>query len=78
MAENLLQAGYELVVHNRSAEPVQALRDQGAQAASTPREVAERSDIVITMLPDSPAVRAVALGKDGVLAGARRARCWST
>jgi 2-hydroxy-3-oxopropionate reductase len=70
MARNLIEAGHSLVVHNRSREPVQALAEVGAQAASGPREVAERSDVVITMLPDSAAVESVVLGEDGVLAGA--------
>jgi 2-hydroxy-3-oxopropionate reductase len=70
MARNLIEAGHSLVVHNRSREPVQALAEVGAQAASGPREVAERSDVVITMLPDPAAVESVVLGEDGVLAGA--------
>ena len=44
---------------------------QGAQAADSPREVAANSDVVITMLPDSPDVEAVVIGPDGILAGAR-------
>jgi 2-hydroxy-3-oxopropionate reductase len=70
MAGNLLEAGHPLVVHSRSPEPVEALAEAGAETASSPREVAERADVVITMLPDSPAVEAVVLGEDGVLAGA--------
>jgi 2-hydroxy-3-oxopropionate reductase len=70
MARNLLEAEHQLVVHNRSPEPVEALAEAGAEAASSPREVAERADVVITMLPDSPAVEAVVFGEDGVLAGA--------
>lgn len=70
MARNLLEAGHPLVVHSRSPEPVEALAEAGAETASSPREVAERADVVITMLPDSPAVEAVVLGEDGVLAGA--------
>jgi 2-hydroxy-3-oxopropionate reductase len=70
MARNLLDAGHSLVVHSRSPEPVEALAEAGAETASSPREVAERADVVITMLPDSPAVEAVVLGEDGVLAGA--------
>jgi 2-hydroxy-3-oxopropionate reductase len=69
MARNLLDAGHSLVVHSRSPGPVEALAEADAEIASGPREVAERSDIVITMLPDSPAVEAVVLGEDGVLAG---------
>ena len=71
MARNLLAAGHDLVVHSRSPEPVEALAGEGAQAAGSPREVGERSDVMITMLPDSPAVEAVVLGEDGVLDGAR-------
>ena len=70
MARNLVEAGYQLVVHNRSRAPVDALAQAGAEAATTPREVAERADVVITMLPDSPAVEDVVLGSDGVLDGA--------
>jgi len=71
MARNLLQAGYSLVAHNRSREPVEELSALGAQPARSPREVAGRSDVVITMLPDSPDVEAVVLGADGVMAGIR-------
>jgi 2-hydroxy-3-oxopropionate reductase len=70
MARNLLDAGHPLVVHSRSPGPVEALAEAGAETASGPREVAERADVVITMLPDSPAVEDVVLGEDGVLAGA--------
>jgi 2-hydroxy-3-oxopropionate reductase len=72
MARNLIEAGRSLVVHNRSPEPAQALAEAGAEIASGPREVAERSDVVITMLPDSAAVESVVLGEDGVLAGASK------
>jgi 2-hydroxy-3-oxopropionate reductase len=71
MAANLLAAGHELLVHNRSPDSVAALVAAGAGAAATPREVAERSDVIITMLPDSPDVEAVYRGSDGVLAGVR-------
>jgi len=71
MARNLLRAGYPLVVHNRSRGAVDSLAAEGAQAASNPREVAEGSDVVITMLPDTPDVQSVALGADGILSGAR-------
>jgi 2-hydroxy-3-oxopropionate reductase len=71
MAGHLLKAGYPLTVHNRSRGAVDELAAQGAQAATTPRGVAVNSDIVITMLPDSPDVEAVVTGLDGILAGAR-------
>jgi 2-hydroxy-3-oxopropionate reductase len=71
MAGHLLNASYPLTVHNRSRAAVDELVAQGAQAAVTPREVAANSDVVITMLPDSPDVEAVVIGPDGILAGAR-------
>src|SRR5437879_6555795 len=71
MARNLLKAGYPLIVHNRSQAAVEELVAEGATAAASPREVAAQSDVVITMLPDSPDVQAVVLGPNGVLAGAR-------
>jgi 2-hydroxy-3-oxopropionate reductase len=71
MARNLVKAGHELVVHSRSRGPVDELVAESAAvtAAMSPREVAEQVDTVITMLPDSPDVRAVVFGDDG-LAGA--------
>jgi len=71
MARNILKAGFPLVVHNRSRGPVDELVALGAQAASSPAEVAARVDIVITNLPDSPDVEQVALGPQGIIAAAR-------
>lgn len=71
MALRLVRAGFPLVVHNLSRPSVDELVEAGADAASSPREVAERSDVVITMLPDSPDVEAVVLGEDGVIEGVR-------
>jgi 2-hydroxy-3-oxopropionate reductase len=72
MAKNLMDAGYELVVHNRSPEKAEELAEEGnATAAGSPREVAEACDIVITMLPDSPDVEAVVAGEGGILEGLR-------
>ena len=69
MARNLAKAGYELVIHNRSRAAVDELLAEGPafSAASSPREVAERADIVITMLPDSPDVKQVVFGENGLL-----------
>ena len=69
MARNLMEAGYELVVYNRSRGKVDELAEEGAEAAGSPREVAEQSDVVITMLPDSPEVREIVAGEDGVFEG---------
>ena len=69
MARNILMAGFPLVVHNRSREAVAELVEEGAKEANSPREVAEQVDIVFTNLPDSPDVKMVALGADGVIEG---------
>ena len=71
MARNLLKAGYPLVVHNRSRAAVDELSKEGAQPAASAREVAAASEIVITMLPDSPDVESVYLGENGIFAGAK-------
>ncbi|OLB52694.1 MAG: 2-hydroxy-3-oxopropionate reductase [Candidatus Rokuibacteriota bacterium] len=72
MAKNLLKAGYPLVVHNRSRAPVDELVRAGARASTSPREVAAQCEVLVTMLPNSPDVEQVALGKDGIIEGARR------
>jgi len=71
MAKNLLKAGYPLVVHSRSRPPVDDVVAAGAKAATSPREVAGQCDVLITMLPNSPDVELVALGKNGIVEGAR-------
>lgn len=71
IARNLAKAGFPLTVHNRSSSPVEELVSEGAQAADTPRQVAELSDMVFTNLPDSPDVEKVVLGPDGVIEGCR-------
>ncbi len=71
MAQNLLKAGHPLTVVERASAGTRELIAAGAQARPTPAAVAEVSDVVITMLPDSPQVEEVILGADGVLAGIR-------
>lgn len=71
MARNLLEAGYDLVLYNRTREKAEDLTADGATVAESPREVAKQSDIVITMLPDSPDVREIVAGEDGVFEGIR-------
>ncbi len=71
IAGNILKAGFPLVVHNRSRAAVDELAAAGAQAASTPAEVAARVDVVFTNLPDTPDVEKVVLGDDGILSAAR-------
>lgn len=69
MAKNLIEAGHELVLYNRTREKAEDLAGDGATVAGSPKEVAEQSDVVITMLPDSPQVEEVLAGEDGVLEG---------
>jgi 3-hydroxyisobutyrate dehydrogenase len=72
MARNLIKAGVPLTVYNRSADKAQALAAEGAQVAATPREAAAQADVVISMVADDAASRAVWLGDDGALAGIKR------
>jgi 2-hydroxy-3-oxopropionate reductase len=70
MAKNLMEAGYELTLYNRMREKAEKLAGGGgATVAGSPAEVARDSDVAITMLPDSPDVREVFLGEDGLLEG---------
>jgi 2-hydroxy-3-oxopropionate reductase len=70
MVKNLMEAGHELVLYNRTREKAEDLAKEGsADVAGSPEEVAEQSDVVITMLPDSPQVREVLVGEDGLLEG---------
>ncbi len=71
MAKNLIEAGYELTVYNRTSEKADELAGDGATVAESPKDVAARSDIIITMLPDSPQVHEVVVGENGVLEGVR-------
>jgi 2-hydroxy-3-oxopropionate reductase len=71
MSMNLMKAGYQLVVLDRNQAAVAEVVAAGAEQAATPREVAERAEIVITMLPNSPQVKEVVLGEGGILEAAR-------
>jgi 2-hydroxy-3-oxopropionate reductase len=71
MARNLLKAGYSLVVRNRSRTAVDELSKEGAQLGASSEEVAARSEVIITMLPDSRDVELVYAGENGVFAGAK-------
>lgn len=72
IARNILKAGFPLVVHNRSRAAVDELVAEGAASANSPREVAGQVDVVFTNLPDSPDVEKVALGENGIIAGAHK------
>ncbi len=70
MAGHLLSAGHEVTVWNRSQPGIDALVEQGAKAGASPADVAKNSEVVFTMVGDSPDVENVALGADGIAAGA--------
>src|SRR5215204_2025882 len=70
LAGNLLEAGHGIVVHNRTRTKAEHLAQHGARVADSPREVAQTSDVVITMLPGPPEVEEVVAGEGGLLEGA--------
>ncbi len=69
MAGRLLSSGFPLTVYNRNLEKAQPFAKAGAFVASTPREASARSEVVISMVADDAASRAVWLGENGALAG---------
>lgn len=71
MAKNLVKAGYELVVVDRNSAPTEELVALGAEKEKYPKDVAAKCDIIITMLPNSPHVKEVALGENGLIEGAK-------
>ena len=71
MSKNLIKAGYSLVVNDVNKQAVAELAALGAETAENAAEVARMSDLVITMLPNSPHVKTVVLGKGGVIEGAK-------
>src|SRR5512138_2462369 len=68
MAANLIKGGHELFLYSRSRVP-QSLVEAGGKACASGKEVAERADIVITMVPDTPHVEAALFGDNGVAQG---------
>ena len=72
MAKNLLKAGYALVVYDINQAAVADVSAAGAEVATSAKEVAEKSEIIITMLPNSPHVKAAVLGMNGVLEGVKK------
>jgi 2-hydroxy-3-oxopropionate reductase len=71
MAANLVRAGFDVIGYNRSPDPIQRLVEQGGRGAGSLVEAVREADVVVTMLPDSPDVEAVALGEDGIYAHAK-------
>ena len=71
MGKNLLKAGHALIICGRNRAVIDEMVAAGAALAASPREVAQQVELVITMLPNSPEVKQVVLGPNGVIAGAR-------
>ena len=69
MGKNLLKAGYKLVVHDLNKRAVDELVSLGSESAETPEKVADNCEFIITMLPNSPHVREVVMGKNGLIEG---------
>ena len=72
MSKNLLKAGYSLVVYDLFKDSVNEVVAAGAEEGFSPKDVAQRTDIIITMLPNSPHVKTAILGENGVLEGAKK------
>jgi 2-hydroxy-3-oxopropionate reductase len=72
MSKNLIKAGHDLVVLDIDKAATEELKEAGAEVGTSPRDVAAKSRIIITMLPNSADVKAVVLGNDGVIEGAQR------
>ncbi|MFB3777950.1 MAG: 2-hydroxy-3-oxopropionate reductase [Bryobacteraceae bacterium] len=71
MSKNLLKAGHKLVVYDLVAAPVEEVVAAGAERGASAKDVASRSEVIITMLPDGPEVEQAVLGPDGVLEGVK-------
>ncbi len=72
MARNIMKAGHEVTVHNRTREKEESLAQAGAQRAASPREAAAGAEIIITCVSDTPDVTAIILGDTGVIHGAQQ------
>jgi len=70
MALNILKAGHEVTVHNRTREKEEQVAKQGAERAESPQEAAQGAEIIVTMVSDTPDVEEVVLGTSGVIHGA--------
>ncbi|MCE5200040.1 MAG: NAD(P)-dependent oxidoreductase [Armatimonadota bacterium] len=72
MATNLIRAGFDVTLYNRTMSRAEELAAEGASVANTPAEAAQGADVVITMLADPPAIHEVILGPDGVVEGLKQ------
>jgi len=71
MSQHLMKAGYQVIAYDRIKAATDRIVALGAEEGLSSKDIAARSDVVITMLPDSPDVEAVALGPDGIIEAAR-------
>ena len=71
MAQNLLDAGFPVVVYNRTRDRALPLQAKGAEVADTPKIATQAAEVIFTMVTDDTASRAVWLGEQGILAGAK-------
>jgi 2-hydroxy-3-oxopropionate reductase len=72
MSKNLIKKGYKLTVFDIVKERVESIVALGAEAAKSAKQVAEKTDVIITIVPSSPHVREVIFGKEGVVEGAKK------
>jgi 3-hydroxyisobutyrate dehydrogenase len=70
MAMNILKAGHEVIVHNRTREKEESLAAEGAERAASPREAAASAEIIVICVSDTPDVEGIILGDEGVIHGA--------
>jgi 2-hydroxy-3-oxopropionate reductase len=71
MSKNLLRAGYPLLIYDIVPAALDEIVRAGAEKATSPKDVAAKTDVIITMLPNSPHVKEVVLGKNGIIEAAR-------
>jgi 2-hydroxy-3-oxopropionate reductase len=74
MAKNLIDAGYKLIVYDIVEKALHEVVEYGAERGTSPKNVAENCDIIITMLPNSPDVKKAVLGENGIIEGVRKAQ----
>ena len=74
MAKNLINAGYDMIAYDIIEKALNEIVEYGADRGTSPKNVAENSDVVLTMLPNSPDVKEVVLGKNSVIEGVRKSQ----
>ena len=76
MSTHLLKAGYKLAVYDIVPAAMSPLTDQGATPVNSPAEVADQAEIIISMIPDDPALEAVAAGPQGIFQNAKQGQIY--